>query len=93
MSALPVKYSYVGASDAPSLIKAAVPLYGIHEVPGKADNATIMEWAEEVEKALGVKHLGYTADSIPWCGLFVGVVCARAGWADRRGPSEAPPSG
>ncbi len=83
MSVLPTKYIYVGASDAPSLIKAAVPLYGIREVPGKADNATILAWAKEVEKALGVSHLGYTADSIPWCGLFVGVVAARAGWADQ----------
>ena len=83
MSALPAKYSYVGSADAPSLIKAAVPLYGTREVPGTADNAKIMEWADEVEKALGVKNLGYTADSIPWCGLYTAVVAVRAGWADQ----------
>lgn len=83
MSALPSKYGYVGAPDAPSLIKAAVPLYGTVEFAGKADNQAILNWAEEVEKALGAKHLGYTADSIPWCGLFAGVVAARAGWADQ----------
>lgn len=83
MSALPSKYGYVGAQDAPSLIKNAVPLYGMVEFAGKADNQAILNWADEVEKALGVKHLGYTADSIPWCGLFVGVVAARAGWADQ----------
>lgn len=80
---LPAKYKYVGRADAPSIVRAAVALYGTRETPGSANNATILAWAAEVEKALGVKHLGYTADSIPWCGLFVGVVCARAGWADQ----------
>ena len=83
MVALPSKYSYVGAADAPSLIKAAVPLYGTLETPGSGNNKVILGWAKEVEKALGVAHLGYTADSIPWCGLFVGVVATRAGWADQ----------
>lgn len=83
MTALPAKYSYVGAADAPSLIRSAIPLYGTREVPGAADNAQIIAWGEEVEKALGLKNLGYTADSIPWCGLYVGVVCVRAGWADQ----------
>lgn len=82
MSALPAKYSYVGAADAPSLIRFAVPLYGTLEVAGSANNKAILAWADEVEKAIDVAHLGYTADSIPWCGLFVGVVAARAGWGD-----------
>lgn len=81
-TSLPSKYSYVGASDAPSLIRAAVPLYGTQEFAGKADNKVILAWAKEVEDAIGVKHLGYTADSIPWCGLFAAVVAVRAGWAD-----------
>lgn len=83
MASLPRKYSYVGASDAPSLVREAMKLYGVLETPGKGDNPIIIQWAKEVEKALGVAHLGYTADSIPWCGLFVGVVATRAGWADQ----------
>lgn len=83
MAQLPTKYEYVGSADAPSIVKAAVALYGTREAPGSANNATILAWAAEVEKALGVKHLGYTADSIPWCGLFAGVVATRAGWADQ----------
>jgi len=79
---LPVKYKYVGRADAPSIVREAMALYGTHENPGSANNATILAWATEVEKALG-KHLGYTADSIPWCGLFIGVVCVRAGWVDQ----------
>lgn len=76
------KYPHL-SGDLPSILKAAVPLLGVREKPGTADNAMILEWADEVERALGVKNLGYTADSIPWCGLFVGVVAARAGWADQ----------
>lgn len=83
MTALPSKYAYVGAADAPSLIRAAVLLFGTLETPGAGNNQVILEWAKEVKKAIGVQHLGYTADSIPWCGLFVGVVATRAGWADQ----------
>jgi uncharacterized protein (TIGR02594 family) len=75
------KYPQILALDAPSLIKFSAPLLGVRETPGRADNATILDWADEVERALNVKHLGYTADSIPWCGLFVGVVAVRAGWS------------
>ena len=35
--------------------------------------STILEWAKE----LGIKD--YTADSIPWCGLFMAIVIKRAG--------------
>lgn len=50
-------------------------LLGTREVPGAANSATIMGWA----KLLGAKILGmnYTADSTPWCGLFV-AHCMRA---------------
>lgn len=81
MTSLPSKYSYVAAADAPSLIRAAVPLYGTLEAPGARDNEVILGWAHEVEQAIGVHDLGYSADSIPWCGLFAGVVAVRAGWA------------
>lgn len=82
MASLPRKYSYVGASDAPSLIREAVKLYGTLETPGKGDNPVIIAWAKEVEKGIGVAHLGYSADSIPWCGLFTAIVCVRAGWGE-----------
>lgn len=67
------------------MIKMALPLYGTVETPGAADNPTIMGWAREIEAALKSRDLvhrtlGYTSDSIPWCGLFVGVVAVRAGW-------------
>ena len=53
-------------------------LIGIREVPGSGNNLTIMGWA----KKLGAKMLGiaYTADSIPWCGLYVAYVMDYCGF-------------
>ena len=49
-------------------VNVARSLIGTKELPGPASNAKIMGWGN----ALGAKVLGipYTADSIPWCGLF-----------------------
>jgi uncharacterized protein (TIGR02594 family) len=44
------------------------------EIVGNENNPTILGWADEI----GVGSL-YDADSIPWCGLFIGVVAKRAG--------------
>lgn len=54
-------------------------LIGIREVPGKGNNSTIMGWA----KKLGAKILGitYTADSVPWCGLYAAHVMEHCGFA------------
>ena len=69
--------------NAPRTIREAVALYGTREVPGAKNNPEILSWEKEVENAIGVKDLGYSNDSIPWCGLFVGVVCVRSGWGDQ----------
>ena len=49
-------------------VNVARSLIGTKELPGPANNPKIMGWGN----ALGAKVLGipYTADSIPWCGLF-----------------------
>lgn len=39
-------------------------LIGTREVVGAGDNATILDWAEELD-------IDYGDDDIPWCGLFV----------------------
>jgi uncharacterized protein (TIGR02594 family) len=80
---LPAKYAYVASPDAPETIKQALKMYGTAEVPGNGNNQIILNWAAEVEKATGLPHLGYTDDSIPWCGLFAALVCSRAGYADQ----------
>lgn len=79
------KYGYLHAPDVPRMISEGVRLLGVVEAPGSTNNPTILGWAGEIERALrtqGLAHrtLGYTSDSIPWCGLFVGVVAVRAGW-------------
>lgn len=58
----------------PKMLQAALPLYGTNEVSGSGNNPTIMGWAD----SLGVRRV-YTADSVAWCGLFMGHVAATAG--------------
>lgn len=56
------------------MVREALALYGTLEAPGNADNPIILGWAEE----LGLGRI-YSDDAIPWCGLFMGIVAARAG--------------
>lgn len=58
----------------PRTVREAIRLYGVVETPGKANNQLIMSWAKEV----GLRDT-YSADSVPWCGLFLAVVAKRAG--------------
>lgn len=58
----------------PRMIQEALKLYGTIETPGAGNTPTIMAWAKET----GLQAV-YTADAIPWCGLFMAVVAKRAG--------------
>ena len=50
---------------------------GLREVPGVANNRTIMGWADRLgARVLGIK---YDADATPWCGLFVAWCVSQAG--------------
>lgn len=71
---LPPNYAWLADVDPPRIIREAVALLGTKEKAGPGDNPTIIGWARE----LGISN--YSADSIPWCGLFTAVVCARASW-------------
>jgi uncharacterized protein (TIGR02594 family) len=73
MAALPEQYAWLAKEGAPKMLVDALKLYGIREKTGTANNPDILAWAKEA----GVK--GYTADSIPWCGLFMAIVAHRAG--------------
>ena len=55
------------------MLVEALKLFGIKEAPGPVNNETLLEWAKET--GLGAV---YTADSVPWCGLFIAVVAKRA---------------
>lgn len=76
MSKLPAQYAWLDKEPAPKMLLEALKLYGVVETKGAGNTPAIMAWA----KALGgdVAKV-FTADSIPWCGLFVAYVAMRAG--------------
>jgi uncharacterized protein (TIGR02594 family) len=72
---LPAVYRWLTAlGPLPRMIEEALKLFGTIETPGTADNPTILAWAAET----GLGRV-YTADSVPWCGLFMALVATRAG--------------
>jgi len=71
---LPSRYAWLEQEGAPRMLVEALKLYGTKEQPGTGDNPEIMAWAKEV----GLRN-AYSADSVPWCGLFMAVVAKRAG--------------
>lgn len=71
---LPEQYSWLNNEGAPKMIVGALSLFGTIETPGNANNPVILAWAKEI----AVENL-YSADEVPWCGLFMGVVAKRAG--------------
>jgi uncharacterized protein (TIGR02594 family) len=70
---LPAAYAWLSDEPGPRMLLEALKLHGTLETPGWRDNPTILSWAKET----GVS--GYSADSVPWCGLFMAVVAHRAG--------------
>ncbi|WP_420433003.1 TIGR02594 family protein [Hyphobacterium sp.] len=78
---LPPAYAFLADEPAPRMLLEALRLYGTLEAPGKRDNPVILAWADELAKVPGLAWLGswYEEDSIPWCGLFMGIVAHRAG--------------
>lgn len=63
----------------PRWLAAARAKLGTREAAGSSNNPIILGWV----KRLGTKVLGviYNADSVPWCGVFVGVCLDEAGIA------------
>jgi uncharacterized protein (TIGR02594 family) len=57
----------------PPWMDEATNMLGTKEKPDSLNNPTILNWAKEV----GTED--YTADSIPWCALFVSWCMARNG--------------
>ncbi len=86
--ALPQAYAWLNnVGQLPKMLSIAIGLLGTREVPGPGNSSAIMGWADEV----GQRRIGYryTADSVPWCGLFMAVVALRAGYAPPPGPLYA----
>lgn len=70
---LPSKYKWLSAEPSPRILIEALKLYGVEEKLGDANNPEIIKWAKECNIT------SYMLDSIPWCGLFMAIVCKRAG--------------
>lgn len=68
-----MNYSYLKKETAPKILVEAYKLIGTAETIGKDNNPKILDWADK----LGLKKT-YTADEIPWCGLFVAYACLKA---------------
>ena len=73
---------------------------GTREAPGPANDSRVMAMATRAKQWLGI---GYHADSVPWCGLFVsdcmqaagmvaprGAVAVRASWWETWGVPVSP---
>lgn len=79
---LPAAYGWLKTlSYLPKHLRAAMTHLGTLEAPGAVNNAVIMEWAKRCREA-GIDVAGYTADSVPWCGLFQAVCMLGAGRVD-----------
>lgn len=73
MTSLPTKYAWLAREPGPLMILEALKTFGTLEIPGAADNPTILGWAREV----GVQKT-YSHDSIPWCGLWMAMIAKRS---------------
>jgi uncharacterized protein (TIGR02594 family) len=69
-----MSYSFLNTEKSPKILVEAVKLIGIKEVVGKVHNPIIMAWAKDLD----LQKI-YTADEIPWCGLFIAYACHKAG--------------
>lgn len=75
MKNLPEKYKWLLKEKGPKMLIEALSLYGTEEIIGTRDNAEIMSWANEIG---GEVKRNYNADSVPWCGLFMGIIARRS---------------
>lgn len=73
----PQKYAWLkNVKPLPRTIAEALRLYGVTEIQGSKNNATIMSWSRELTDA-GCDLGDYSSDAIPWCGLFCAYVTFR----------------
>jgi uncharacterized protein (TIGR02594 family) len=73
---LPKKYAWLAREPGPKMLVEALKLFGTKETAGAGNTPAIMAWAAEIG---GAVRKVYTADSVPWCGLFMAVVAKRGG--------------
>ena len=74
-------YTWLEKEPGPRILVEAVRLFGVAEVTGNGDNATILSWARELGLEKQYKH-----DETAWCGLFAAICAKRAGYAVPKTP-------
>lgn len=80
---LPKKYEWLAKEGAPKMLMEALKHYGTLEHKGTDNNPSIVKWAAELGKPVADV---YKADSVPWCGLFMGIVAKRSGYEPPKSP-------
>ena len=83
---LPKKYSFLAKEPGPKMLKEALKHYGTLEHRDSANNPDILKWATEIGGWVGSY---FKSDSIPWCGLFMGIVAKRSGYSIPNNPLSA----
>ncbi|SNS38554.1 TIGR02594 family protein [Sphingomonas laterariae] len=82
---LPQPYRFLETTaPLPRMVQEAIGLFGTREQPGPGNNPVIMQWVAELGDPQ-VKAV-YTADAVPWCGLFMAIVARRAAKVPVRQP-------
>lgn len=80
MAGIPKQYAFLSAVGVlPRTITHGLSTLGTNEVPGSLSNAVILAWRDELNKVHPGSIVGYSTDSIPWCGLHAALIAHRAG--------------
>lgn len=80
MPGIPAKYAFLNTVGVlPRTILHGLSLLGTNEVPGRGSNAAIEAWRDELNAVHPGLVVGFSDDSIPWCGLYAAIVAHRAG--------------
>ena len=76
-------YQWLASEPGPKMLLEALSHYGTLEHRGPDNNPDITAWAKEIGGSVAEV---YTADEIPWCGLFMAICAKRAGYALPKDP-------
>ena len=85
MPQLPQLYRFLERLDPlPRMLREALKLLDTREQPGPGNNPVIMQWVRELADPAVASV--YTADAVPWYGLFMAIVAKRAARQPVSGP-------
>jgi uncharacterized protein (TIGR02594 family) len=79
-----MNYDYLKKVISPQILVKALELIGTKEIIGTIHSDVIMGWAKDLK----IDKI-YTSDEIAWCGLFIAIVCKKAGVEAGITPKEA----